>query len=85
MTTHTLKIWPEYFDAILDGRKTWEARKNDRNYQLGDILRLHEYDNARQKFTGRLIVVKVTYIIDKLFDSPWCIMSIVPELEGERQ
>jgi ASC-1-like (ASCH) protein len=81
---HTLKIWPEYFEAILDGRKTWEYRKNDRNYQLNDVLRLHEWNNTMQKFTGRMMVVTVTYIYYTPSNTQeYCIMSIVPELEGK--
>ena len=27
--THELKIYPKYFEAILDGKKTFEIRKDD--------------------------------------------------------
>jgi YD repeat-containing protein len=40
MAEHTLKCWPEFYDAIADGRKTFEARRNDRGFQTGDTLRL---------------------------------------------
>lgn len=43
MSEHTLKVIPPYFDAILDGTKTFEVRKNDRAYQRGDILHLSEW------------------------------------------
>jgi len=40
---HDLKAWPEFFDALASRRKTFEVRKNDRDYQLGDVLLLREY------------------------------------------
>jgi len=41
---HTLKIWPRYFDRVISGEKTFEVRKNDRDFQNGDTIRLREYD-----------------------------------------
>jgi ASC-1-like (ASCH) protein len=51
--THCLKTWPEYFELVLAGIKTFELRKNDREFKLGDTLLLQEFDPAVQKFTGR--------------------------------
>lgn len=46
-TTHTLKVRPPYFDALLSGEKTFEVRRNDRGFQRGDLVRLWEYtDNS---------------------------------------
>lgn len=44
--THDLKILPRYFDAVEDGSKPFEVRRNDRDYQVGDILLLREGNNA---------------------------------------
>jgi len=44
--THELKIEDEYLTALLDGSKTFEVRFNDRDYQIGDVLRfagVHEF------------------------------------------
>jgi len=38
MKTHLLKIDEVYFDRLEDEIKTCELRKNDRDYQAGDIL-----------------------------------------------
>ncbi|WP_032470160.1 DUF3850 domain-containing protein [Vibrio metoecus] len=35
---HTLKIEPRYLDAVLSGLKTFEIRKNDRDYCVGDTF-----------------------------------------------
>lgn len=45
--THELKTLPVYFDAVLRGDKTFEVRKNDRDFQTGDVLVLREYDPVK--------------------------------------
>ena len=62
---HELKIYPQYFDAILDGNKKFEIRKNDRNFKKGDNILLREWDNI--KYSGRTIFAKITYILDDRF------------------
>ncbi len=61
---HVLKCWPIFFEAIDSGLKTFEVRKNDRNYQEGDFLHLEEYDPECDKMTGYWIGgVKVVYVM----------------------
>lgn len=68
---HALKIEPQYFDDILSGRKNFEIRKNDRNYILGDLLALNELNDSRDDYTGRSLLVKVTYVLaDEKFFKP---------------
>ena len=44
MKTHYKKLTQPYFDLVRLGIKTFELRKNDCDYQNGDILVLQEYD-----------------------------------------
>lgn len=60
--THDLKIHPEYFDAIDLWIKTFEIRRNDRNFKVGDELRLREYDPVTKQYTGREANRTVSYI-----------------------
>jgi len=62
MATHKLKTWPTPFQATQLGNKTYEIRKNDRNFNVGDTLILEEYDPTTQEYTGRVMTVRVTYI-----------------------
>lgn len=62
---HELKIYPKYYEGVISGQKTFEVRKNDRKFQVGDILVLKEWDNI--KYSGREIRVRVTYLIDDKF------------------
>lgn len=65
------KTWPEYFQAIVDGKKNFELRLNDFEVSEGDTLVLEEYNPKTKQYTGRVIEKKVTYVlktkIDQLF------------------
>ena len=58
---HELKIKPAYFNVVHNGDKSFEVRKKDRNYKVGDYLALNEYNGG---YTGRTALVKVKYILD---------------------
>lgn len=60
---HILKILPKYFAEINVGNKTFEVRKNDRGYKVGDILLLCEWIPEHEVFTGSSIRKEVTYIL----------------------
>ena len=60
MTTHELKILPRWFEDVEKVIKNFEIRRNDRDYKVGDVLRLKEYDRGR--YSGREIVKEVEYI-----------------------
>lgn len=61
MVTHELKLLPEYYSYVESMVKTFELRKNDRNYQIGDILLLREWDDE-DGYTGKSLYRKITYI-----------------------
>lgn len=81
MQEHYLKTWPDSFQAILDGTKTFEVRKNDRGFAVGDLLFLREWSPVHQRLMGRQMHVRVTYILHGgRFGLPrdMCVMAIVP-------
>lgn len=63
MKIHELKTWPEFFDQIVAGDKTFELRKDDRGFKVGDALELREYDPKTQTYTGRSIWRSVKHIL----------------------
>ena len=56
------KILPEYFEAIVVGRKKYELRLGDFTIGEGDILILEEWDPKLKNYTGRKIEKRVTYV-----------------------
>lgn len=70
MTTHRLKVFIKYADAIMNGTKTFEIRKNDRNFKVGDKIVFEVVSNegyyvrsaARHPLNGA--VYRIDYILD---------------------
>lgn len=60
---HELKTWPVYYGFILAQKKTFDVRKNDRGFEVGDILHLREWNPDSKHYTGRSIRFKITYIM----------------------
>lgn len=73
---HNLKTHREPFAAVWDGIKPYELRRDDRGFQVGDLLRLREWDEKiadaprqagiesdpeAEAYTGREILAVVTY------------------------
>lgn len=87
---HHLKTWPAPFQAVLAGHKTHEVRKDDRGFEVGDVLYLVEYDPSPKPYphgyearasTGRELRVLVTYISRGVHGLPenMIVMSVRPE------
>lgn len=62
MKTHDLKIWGIFFNAVVNGKKNFEIRKMDRDYESGDFIRLREWDRRTDDYTGRECTAMITYI-----------------------
>ena len=60
---HDLKTTPAAFHAVRNKLKLFEFRKNDRGFEEGDVLILHEYDEKAQYYSGLVERVRVTYIV----------------------
>ena len=78
MKVHRVKIWSEYFPAVLEERKPFEWRKNDRNYQVGDMLILEEWNPETEKYTGNSIRTFITYVAENVFEMTdgYCVLGI---------
>lgn len=61
---HELKIWPVYFDQVRSGNKLFEIRNNDMDFKVGDEVMLKEFDPSKKEYSGRAILVLITYLTD---------------------
>ena len=83
---HDLKCWPEPFEKMWRGLKTFEYRRDDRGFQVGDVLNLREWDNEIGSYTGSFRLMAVTYILrgpDFGVPTGFVIMSIRPVREDD--
>ena len=62
MKTVEKKVWPEYFEQILSGSKTFELRLNDFDIAEGDTLLLKEWNPETKTYTGRETTRTVGYV-----------------------
>lgn len=73
--THDLKILPEWFNAVISGVKTFEIRRDDRNFQPRDVLLLREWDG--KAYTGRTCKADVTMVLrGEYCRAGYCTMAI---------
>ena len=52
--THALKTEPPFFKHVVEGSKSFEIRKNDRLFKVGDKILLQEYIPEANKYTGQI-------------------------------
>ena len=63
MTVHELKTINPYFTDVWEGRKDFELRAPDRNFQVGDMLILREFDPETCEYSGRVYKKRIVYIL----------------------
>ena len=54
MTKHFLKLNDRFFDAVANGTKTFEVRKNNRDFHIGDVLELVRTDSEGKHIVNNL-------------------------------
>ncbi len=72
---HDLKTLPIHFRAIWHRRKDSYTRLGDRDFRVGDTLRLQEWI-AADGYSGREMDVQVTHIEPLMVGSLFVLMSI---------
>lgn len=83
MARHELKTLPVFFDALAEGRKGFEIRRNDRGFRVGDLVCLREWQ-AEGGYSGREIRRRVTYLTDYEQKPGFVVMSLEHKRPCER-
>lgn len=84
---HILKTDPDVFEAVASGMKTFEVRRNDRGFCVGDTLILRQTRFSRLEmqngeplaYTGKEAERTVTYILTESIyglQPGWVIMAL---------
>ncbi len=60
---HNLKTVQPFFNEVLAKAKTFEIRKHDRDFRVGDLLILNKYDANKQDHRFEFCVREITYIL----------------------
>ena len=90
---HQLKTEEVYFASILEGTKSFEIRKNDRNFAVGDFLALNEVQShtlngmPKSIYTGRCCLVEIVYMMldSRFVPNGYIALGIRPCSIGRRE
>lgn len=61
---HALKTETDFFKASAEEIKSFEVRKYDRPYSVGDYVALNEWDG--RCYTGRFTLHKIVYVLSNV-------------------
>lgn len=83
MKIHELKILPVYYSAILQGRKTFELRKDDRGFEVGDLIKFRILGKTILGMDNEILapdLYVITYILKQVpeygLNEDYCILGI---------
>ena len=83
MKIHDLKIEEQYYIDVCSGKKTFELRKNDRDYQVGDYVIFNVIKEGGIYQTQD--IYKITYVLKDVekygLNKEYCIFSLKKMLE----
>lgn len=82
--TRILKTCDPYFEMVWDRVKTFELRKNDRNFQVGERYCLAHFDAEADEFLGRWVDVRITCIVATEHLVPGYVALGIEEIERSR-
>ena len=75
---HHLKTIEPYYTALQRREKTFEVRRMDRDFKVGDMLVLQQYSRKTSTYTGLELHCLITYILtsEKYCKEGYCVMGL---------
>lgn len=84
-SVHELKTVQPYFDAVVSEAKTFEIRRADRDFKIGDLLVLWEWDG--EAYSGMWALRVITYVMQDgrqfAVDPAFVVLGIRPLADGD--
>jgi len=80
--THELKLCKRFYETVASGAKTYEVRKNDRGFKVGDTLRLIPVtDDEKRTYVTSLqpLLAEVSYMLAEPgwgIENGYCVMAL---------
>lgn len=73
---HDVKTAAEFFEDAKAGIKPFELRKNDRDYKVGDFMKMRKYKDG--EWTGDIIRREITYVLEDYegLKPGYCILGV---------
>lgn len=80
---HVIKIYKRFHERIINGAKPWELRRNDRDYQVGDLIIFDIMDGGTGTLKTDQFQSQTHYRITYLYQGPglekdWVLMTLEP-------
>jgi len=82
---HHLKTWPSFFRDVRSNGKSFELRRNDRDFKVGDTLFLNEWDPEFEVYSGECEKRTISYVFAGGrfgLGKGFCILSFEPVNPG---
>lgn len=83
MKIHELKIHLNYYNSVYSGKKTFELRKNDRGFEVGDLIQFRVLGKNLFGLENSILAPEmyvITYILKDVpeygLDKEYCILGI---------
>ena len=84
MKTHELKLQQQFTKAVWIGDKPFEIRKNDRDFQVGDMIRFQVVDENGEPVESLVndALYEITYVLEGWGLEPGYVALGIQEVVG---
>lgn len=77
---HKIKIRESYWNAVEDGRKTFEVRDNDRGYNAGDLIQFEVVSDSGVYMRTESQEYLITYVLNcRGIDDGYVVFAFIPK------
>lgn len=81
MKIHEVKTWIRFEQDIITARKNFEVCKDDRDYQVGDVIKHKFWNEDLEQYTGKEYTQLITYYLEGGqfgIQDGYCVLGVTP-------